>query len=193
MRMPELFRSTAFRLAIAFALATAAATAAVFALVYLEISTSDVARLRVVLVDEAAKGVNESDDDLRRALELRLTRDLRRLDYVALFGGKFRTHPAQLDIATEIVDNAHPITAGLGDFTVHDELYLFADYDPARVHLLAQTHSFDDNGPVPIAWTREHGAGRIFYISIGHNPSTLHNDHWQQFFKNGVEWALKRR
>src|SRR5580658_6927032 len=85
MRTREIVRSTAFRLAIAFALATAAATAAVFALVYLEISTSDVARLRIVLVDEAAKGVNESDDDLRRALELRLTRDLRRLDYVALF------------------------------------------------------------------------------------------------------------
>ncbi|SRR5579883_242417 len=83
--MLDLFRSTAFRLAVAFAVATAIATAAVFGLVYLEISTSDVARLRVVLVDEAAKGVTESDDELRRALELRLTRDLRRLDYVALF------------------------------------------------------------------------------------------------------------
>jgi hypothetical protein len=85
MWMVELFRSTAFRLAIAFALATTAATAAVFAVVYLEISTLDAGRLRVVLVDEAAKGVSESEDDLRRALELRLTRDLRRLDYVALY------------------------------------------------------------------------------------------------------------
>jgi signal transduction histidine kinase len=85
MRTLELFRSTAFRLAVAFALATTIATAAVFGLVYLEISTSDVARLRVVLVDEAAKGITETDNELRRALELRLTRDLRRLDYVALF------------------------------------------------------------------------------------------------------------
>jgi len=85
MRALELFRSTAFRLAVAFALATTIATAAVFGLVYLEISTSDVARLRVVLVDEAAKGITETDNELRRALELRLTRDLRRLDYVALF------------------------------------------------------------------------------------------------------------
>ncbi len=85
MRTHDLIRTSAFRLALAFALATAAATAAVFALVYLQISTSDVARLRLVLVDEAAKGVTESDADLRRALELRLSRDLRRLDYVALF------------------------------------------------------------------------------------------------------------
>src|SRR5579862_6437203 len=85
MRTPELIRSTAFRLSLALAMAIVVATAIVFALVYLELSTSDVARLRVVLVGEAATGVGESEDQLRRALELRLTRDLRRLDYVALF------------------------------------------------------------------------------------------------------------
>ena len=115
-------------------------------------------------------------------------------DFVALMGGKFRTHPAQLHITTEIVDSAHPITAGLDSFTVHDELYLFSDYHPGRVHLLAQTHSFDDNGhPVPIAWTREPGKGRLFYLSLGHNPSTLHDASWQKFFQQGVEWTLNRR
>src|SRR5579863_920145 len=85
MRTPDLIRSTPFRLSLALALAIVLATASVFALVYLELSTSDVARLRVVLVGEAAIGVGENEDQLRRALELRLTRDLRRLDYVALF------------------------------------------------------------------------------------------------------------
>jgi signal transduction histidine kinase len=88
MRIPEIIRSTAFRLALGFALAVTLATSFVFALVYLDISTSDVKRLRGVLVDEAAKGANESEDDLKRALDLRLTRDLRRLDYVALFDAK---------------------------------------------------------------------------------------------------------
>jgi type 1 glutamine amidotransferase len=114
-------------------------------------------------------------------------------DYVALLGGRFRTHPAQLDITTEIVDKRHSITIGLDTFTVLDELYLFSDYDPARVHLLAQTRSFDDNGPVPIAWTREQGAGRIFYLSLGHNPTTLEDAHWQTFFKQGVAWVLRQR
>lgn len=113
-------------------------------------------------------------------------------DYVALIGGRFRTHPAQLDITTEIVDTGHPITRGLDTFTVFDELYLFADYDPARVHLLAQTRSYDDNGPVPVAWTREPGEGRLFYLSLGHNPSTLADPQWQAFFKHGVAWALRR-
>lgn len=114
-------------------------------------------------------------------------------EYVQLIGAKFRTHPAQLDITTEIVDSSHPITQGVTTFTVHDELYLFSAYDPARVHLLAQTHSYDDNGPIPIAWTREPGSGRVFYLSLGHNPSTLADANWQHFFKNGVEWALRHR
>lgn len=114
-------------------------------------------------------------------------------DWVKMIGGRFRHHPAQLDITTEIVDKSHPITQGVGTFTVHDELYLFADYDPANVHLLAQTESYDDNGsgPVPIAWTREPGQGRVFYLSLGHNPSTLTDPVWQTFFKNGVRWAMR--
>lgn len=114
-------------------------------------------------------------------------------EFVALIGGRFRTHPAPLDIATEIVDKAHPITQGVGDFTLNDELYLFADYDPARVHLLAQTRSYPDDGPIPVSWTREQGAGRVFYISLGHRPETFANPNFLTFFKNGVEWALRRR
>lgn len=113
-------------------------------------------------------------------------------EYVALIGGKFRTHPPQLDITTEFVDTAHPITQGMQAFTVLDELYLFADYDPTRVHLLAQTRSFDDNGPVPVCWTREEGTGRVFYVSLGHNPSTLADARWRALFQRGALWALKR-
>ncbi len=114
-------------------------------------------------------------------------------EYVHLIGGKFRTHPSQLDITTEIVDVSHPVTAGLSNFTLHDELYLFSDYDPSNVHLFAQTHSFDDNGPVPIAWTREEGKGRVFYVSLGHNSSTLENPDWQRLFMQGVQWAAELR
>ena len=115
-----------------------------------------------------------------------------RPDYIAALGGAFRTHPAQLDIAVEFTDPPHPITRGLEPFTVHDELYLFQDYDPARVHLLAQTRSFDDNGPVPLCWTREEGAGRVFYLSLGHNPEVMADPRWRTLFQRGVQWALKQ-
>ena len=113
-------------------------------------------------------------------------------DYVAALGGRFRQHPAPLDIAVEFTDAAHPVTRGLEPFTVQDELYLFRDYDPARVHLLAQTRSFDDGGPVPVCWAREEGAGRVFYLSLGHFPAVMAAPAWQSLFQRGVLWALGR-
>jgi signal transduction histidine kinase len=62
------------------------ATTGVFGLVYLQISEAGQRRTRLILEDEAAKSVNHSVDELKYAFEVRLTRDLRRLDYAALFG-----------------------------------------------------------------------------------------------------------
>lgn len=112
-------------------------------------------------------------------------------EFAAAMGGKFRHHPAQLDVAVEFVGPPHPITEGLTPFMVHDELYLFSDYDPSRVRLLAQTRSYDDNGPVPVCWTREEGQGRVFYLSLGHNPEVMADPHWQELFTRGVRWAIR--
>ncbi len=81
----EVFKARAFRLALAFCLAVSVATAAAFGLIYLQVSSADVQRVGAILVDEAAKSVGDTEAGLRQALELRLTRDIRRLDYVALF------------------------------------------------------------------------------------------------------------
>src|SRR5262245_12292619 len=88
MRISEVFNARAFRLALAFSLAIAIATAAAFAFIYLQVSRADVERGGAVLVDEAAKSQGDSEARLRQALELRLTRDIRRLDFVALIDPK---------------------------------------------------------------------------------------------------------
>lgn len=113
-------------------------------------------------------------------------------DYIAALGGKFRTHPAPLDVAVEFVDPDHPVLTGLTPFTVHDELYLFADYDPKNVHLLAQTRSYgaENSDPIPVCWTRHEGKGRIFYLSLGHFPAAMESEGWQSLFQNGVLWSV---
>jgi signal transduction histidine kinase len=84
--MLEFFRSSAVRVAIAFVFATTVATTAIFGLVYFQIKAADQKSNRVILEDEAAKSVDHSVDELKYAFEVRLTHDLRRLDYAALFG-----------------------------------------------------------------------------------------------------------
>jgi signal transduction histidine kinase len=81
----DVFKARVFRLALGFSVAIAAATIVAFGLIYLQISSANVQRVGAILVDEAAKSDAESEDRIHEALELRLTRDIRRLDYVALF------------------------------------------------------------------------------------------------------------
>ena len=83
--MLEFFRSSAVRLALAFVIVTTVATTAVFFLVYLQIGEANEARNRLILEAEAANSVNRTVEELRTAFELRLTNDLRRIDYAALF------------------------------------------------------------------------------------------------------------
>src|ERR1700723_4704849 len=84
----EVFKARVFRLALGFALTIAVATAAAFTFIYWQVSSADMHQVGAILVDEAAKSVDESQADLHRALELRLTRDIRRLDFVALIDPK---------------------------------------------------------------------------------------------------------
>ena len=81
----EVLNSRAFRLALAFALAIAAAATVVFTLIYLQFSAASERMVSARLTDEAARALNESDDELRAQITQRLAIDLRRLDYAGLF------------------------------------------------------------------------------------------------------------
>lgn len=86
--MVEIFRSAQFRFSVLLALIVTASTALVFAFVYWHVTNNDISRTSIILTEEVAKSLDRPIDQLRRQLELRLTRDLRRLDYVALFDGE---------------------------------------------------------------------------------------------------------
>ena len=90
MRMLEFFRSSAVRVALVFVFVTTVATTAVFGLVYFQIGEANEARNRLILETEAAKSVDRSVDELKTAFEVRLTNDLRRIDYAALFDASHR-------------------------------------------------------------------------------------------------------
>ena len=111
--MLEFFRSSAGRVALAFVLATTVATTVVFGLVYLQIREANEARNRLILEDEAAKSVNQSIDELRYAFELRMTHDLRRLDYAALFGADRKILFGNIDVlpAIPLDGMSHYVTA----------------------------------------------------------------------------------
>jgi signal transduction histidine kinase len=110
MRWNEILRSSAFRRAIYFALAVAIANAAVFAFVYLDISDWDVQHTTRLLTGEVARSADVPAERLRQDLDLRLTQDLRHVDYAALFDAQGKLiygNIAELPQAIPVDGKAH--------------------------------------------------------------------------------------
>jgi hypothetical protein len=113
MRILEFFGSSAVRVALAFVLVTTVATTAVFGLVYFQIGEANEARNRIILETEAAKSVDRPVGELKGAFEVRLTNDLRRIDYAALFDSDRKAMFGNIDTLPPIpVDGkAHYVAA----------------------------------------------------------------------------------
>lgn len=108
-------------------------------------------------------------------------------DALRLIGGRFLRHPPQLDIPVEITDPRQPVTQGVRPFTVFDELYIMEHW-PEGYHLLARTRL---EGGQPIAWVRNEGAGRVFYLSLGHNAALFERPDYLKLLRRGAQWAAK--
>src|ERR1700744_3420602 len=129
MRWIEILKSSAFRRAILFAFAVAIVNAAVFAFVYLSISNWDVEHLTSLLTGEVARSSKVPVEQLRQDLDLRLTRDLRHVDYAALYDPKgklIQGNVAELPSSVPVDGKAHYVEVpGLANTSGEDEPGLF--------------------------------------------------------------------
>lgn len=107
-------------------------------------------------------------------------------EYRAMVGGWFVTHPAYRQYQVSVVDPGHPITEGIDEFLVTDEMYV-TDYDP-RVDVLAT--ALWKGGTVPVAWTKGWGeAGRVFYLALGHDGPACQHEMFGRLLCAGTAWA----
>jgi type 1 glutamine amidotransferase len=109
-------------------------------------------------------------------------------EYRAMLGGHFLSHPPYRRFQVSIVDPAHPITAGLEEFFTEDEQYLL-DWD-CRVQVLAT--ALRRGRAMPVAWIKPWGQGRVFYLSLGHDPQACANPHFATLLLRGAKWAAGR-
>jgi len=106
--------------------------------------------------------------------------------YLELLGGVFRRHPRHQVFHIRVADREHPITRGIPDFDVYDELYILY-HDPKRYHLLLYCPWEGEEQPV--AWTKEYGGGRVFYLSLGHTEEALTHPTFQEILRRGLRWV----
>jgi type 1 glutamine amidotransferase len=119
-----------------------------------------------------------------------------------MLGGVF-AHVGQPDgrvrkgtYTVKIVDTASPITQGLKDFTLKDELYYQVQMQP-DVQPLA---TIEFNGTAwPVAWTRSFGKGRVFHTVLGHRDfgpnkeDPLRDPNLSRLIIQGVDWVAAGR
>ena len=117
-----------------------------------------------------------------------------------LTGGLFVDHPGGVEqqYTVQITDRTHPIMKDINDFSLQSEQYYLL-VDPA-IHILATTEfaaSDHPNAmnerpiPLPVAWTKRWGKGKIFYHSIGHDLVTCQFPEVERMTMQGFEWAMR--
>jgi type 1 glutamine amidotransferase len=100
-----------------------------------------------------------------------------RPDVMDILGGQFKAHPPIGEpFRVKVIDPEHPLTRGLEDFDVVDELYLMKMMSPVKV--LMQTNFTGeatgfvdaqwDEEAVPVLFLRELGKGGVLYNTLGH-------------------------
>lgn len=129
--------------------------------------------------------------------------------YIEMIGGEFQSHGPQVSVDCANQDPAHAACQPLpGKWTVFDEIYLFKNFERAKVHGLLSLDQHPNNktpGDYPVAWSKLHGKGRVFYTSLGHredmwdpaytdktgrkNPAETARL-FQQHLLGGIHWAL---
>jgi type 1 glutamine amidotransferase len=117
-------------------------------------------------------------------------------DFQFMVGGQFVAHPDDIkDYEVAIADREHEITRGLDDFGMRSEQY-YMHVDPSN-HVLATTTFEPASAPwasgvvMPVAWTRRHGEGRVFYSSLGHQPADLEVPEAGELLRRGMLWAAR--
>ena len=91
-----------------------------------------------------------------------------------------------------IADTASPITQGLRDFPLQDELYYNLQMRPGVQPLATVEY---DGKTWPVAWTRTFGKGRVFHLVFGHRDfgpgkdDPVRNPNLGRLIIQGVEWV----
>jgi type 1 glutamine amidotransferase len=114
--------------------------------------------------------------------------------YIAMIGGQFLKHGPQVKVDLLVQDPAHPATKGMASpTTVFDEIYQMKNFDKDRVKTLLALDKHPNEGTpgfYPLAWSRQHGKGRVFYTALGHREDVLEADWFKKHLLGGILWSL---
>ncbi|MBM3211683.1 ThuA domain-containing protein [Candidatus Poribacteria bacterium] len=107
-------------------------------------------------------------------------------DYISLLGGKYIGHRDCGNAIVTVSDENHPITKDIKFFAIIDEVYKL-DYDPKPLHILIEGEV--EGKMYPVCWVKEHGKGKVAFLSLGHGKEAFENIVFQELVIRCIKWA----
>jgi type 1 glutamine amidotransferase len=105
-------------------------------------------------------------------------------------------HGPRHEFKVRIETTAHPVTAGMASFKIHDELWNRPGVADGATVLASSYSAVDKEGTgswEPTALAGRFGAGRSFALLLGHDAEAMDNPGFQALLRRGVEWAATGR
>ncbi len=109
------------------------------------------------------------------------------MDTMMVAGKEFpgSTYEHDVDMNIQVVAD-HPVTKGLEDFTIHDEIYGGYYVSPKVTPLLKTDHP---QSTETIAWANQYGNSRIVTIQLGHDHFAYEDENFRKLLSKAINWV----
>ena len=96
------------------------------------------------------------------------------------------TYKHDVRFRVTVADKKHPVTKGVSDFEILDEMYDFYSVNP-NVRVLLTTEA--SSGVTPIAWTHRFGKSKIVTNLLGHDNQAWVNPGFVKLLVQAIQWV----
>lgn len=111
-------------------------------------------------------------------------------EFIDFVGCQFLWHPARCAVNYHVLYAEHPVTAGVADFCERDEHYQI-EMTADDAEILMESTSVDGQ-PMPAAYVRQMGKGRLCALIPGHVLPVWQNAEFQKLLVNAMNWCMKK-
>ena len=123
-------------------------------------------------------------------------------EFIKIVGGQYHTNALIINgdtlranyehdviIPVKVEDKSHPVTRGIDDFEILDEVYGGCEILPTVKPLLSTTQP---KSMSYVAWINHYGKSEVIYIQLGHGPSAYSNTNYRKLIQLAIEWSAAR-
>ncbi|MDZ7723853.1 MAG: ThuA domain-containing protein [candidate division KSB1 bacterium] len=118
-------------------------------------------------------------------------------EYEQIIGGRYiektdsgqtdaSTYQHDVDIPVKVMETSHPVTRGVNDFEIHDEVYGGFRVSETVHPLLSTNHPQSSK---MIGWYHIYKNSRIVYIQLGHDHHAYQNPNYQKLVRQAIDWV----